>query len=129
GRKRLPFLVVAGIAGSAALMWLLYHPGSDPSRVYYGTDTRAFLLLMGILLALVWPAIERLRRTLPVLELFGVAALVATVLLFRQMVDYDPTLYRGGDLAAAFCFAVLVAAVAHPKTGLGRALGVAPLRW
>jgi hypothetical protein len=129
GRKRMPLLVVAGIAGSAALMWLLYHPGSDPSRVYYGTDTRAFLLLMGILLALVWPAIERLRRALPLLELFGVAALVATVLLFRQMVDYDPTLYRGGDLAAAFCFAVLVAAVAHPMTGLGRALGVAPLRW
>ncbi|TML76868.1 MAG: hypothetical protein E6G12_06050 [Actinobacteria bacterium] len=68
GRKRLPFLVVAGIAGSAALMWLLYNP-ADPSRVWYGTDTRAFLLLMGILLALVWPAIERMRRSLPLLEL------------------------------------------------------------
>jgi peptidoglycan/LPS O-acetylase OafA/YrhL len=129
GRKRLPFLVIAGIAGSATLMWLLYNPQGDPSRVYYGTDTRAFLLLMGILLALVWPAFERLRRALPLLELLGVAALVATVLLFRQMQDFDPTLYRGGDLAAAFCFAVLVAAVAHPNTGLGKALGVAPLRW
>jgi peptidoglycan/LPS O-acetylase OafA/YrhL len=128
GRRRLPLLVVAGIAGSAALMWLLYAP-TDPSRVYYGTDTRAFLLLTGILLALVWPAIERIRRALPLLELLGVAALVATVLLFRQMVDFDPTLYRGGDLAAAFCFAVLIAAVAHPLTGLGQALGIAPLRW
>ena len=45
------------------------------------------------------------------------------------MHDFNPTLYRGGDLAAAFCFAVLVAAVAHPQTGLGEALGVAPLRW
>ena len=129
GRKRLPLLVVAGIGGSAALMWLLYNPEGDPSRVYYGTDTRAFLLLMGILLALVWPAIERLRRSLPLLELLGIAALVATVLLFRQMQDFNPTLYRGGDLAAAFCFAVLIAAVAHPRTGIGRALGVAPLRW
>ena len=129
GRKRLPFLVAAGIAGSATLMWLLYHPGSDPSRVYYGTDTRAFLLLMGILLALVWPAIERLRRAVPLLELLGIAAVVATVLLFLRMQDFDPTLYRGGDLAAAFCFAVLVAAVAHPMTGIGQALGVAPLRW
>jgi peptidoglycan/LPS O-acetylase OafA/YrhL len=128
GRKRLPLLVVAGTAGSAALMWLLYTP-TDPSRVYYGTDTRAFLLLMGILLALVWPAIERMRRALPLLELLGVAALVATVLLFRQMVDFDPTLYRGGDLAAAFCFTVLIAAVAHPLTGLGQAVGIAPLRW
>jgi peptidoglycan/LPS O-acetylase OafA/YrhL len=128
GRRRLPYVVVAGIAGSTALMWILYEP-TNPSRVYYGTDTRAFLLLMGILLALVWPAIERLRRALPVLELLGVSALVASVLLFRQMVDFNPTLYRGGDLAAAFCFAVLIAAVAHPETGLGKALGVAPLRW
>ena len=128
GRRRLPYVVVAGIAGSAALMWILYKP-TDPSRVYYGTDTRAFLLLMGILLALVWPHIERLRRGLPLLELLGVSALVATVLLFRQMEDFNPTLYRGGDLAAAFCFAVLIAAVAHPATGLGEALGIAPLRW
>src|SRR5215470_11998880 len=129
GRKRLPMLVIAGIAASAALMWILYNPHSDPSRVYYGTDTRAFLLLMGILLALVWPWIERMRRAVPLLEFFGIAALVGTVLLFRQMHDFNPTLYRGGDLAAAFCFVVLIGAVAHPQTGIGNALGIAPLRW
>jgi peptidoglycan/LPS O-acetylase OafA/YrhL len=129
GRRRLPMIVIAGIAASVALMWILYKPGSDPSRVYYGTDTRAFLLLMGILLALVWPWIVRMRRAVPLLELLGVAALVGTILLFRQMQDFNPTLYRGGDLAAAFCFVVLVAAVAHPATGIGEALGVAPLRW
>ena len=129
GRKRLPMLVIAGIAASAALMWILYNPNADPSRVYYGTDTRAFLLLMGILLALVWPWIERLRQAVPLLELLGVSALVGTVLLFLRMQDFNPTLFRGGDLAAAFCFVVLVAAVAHPKTGIGEALGVAPLRW
>jgi peptidoglycan/LPS O-acetylase OafA/YrhL len=129
GRKRLPMIVIAGIAASASLMWILYKPNSDPSRVYFGTDTRAFLLLMGILLALVWPAIERLRRAVPLLELLGVAALVGTVLLFLKMQDFDPTLWRGGDLAAAFCFVVLIAAVAHPRTGLGPALGIAPLRW
>ena len=128
GRKRLPILIVAGIAGSAALAWLLSNP-SDPTRVWNGTDTRAFLLLMGILLALVWPYIERMRRALPLLELFGIAALVATVLLFRQMHDYDPALWHGGDLAASFCFVVLIAAVAHPLSGIGQALGVQPLRW
>ncbi len=129
GRKRLPMLVIAGIAASAALMWILYTPNSDPSRVYYGTDTRAFLLLMGILVALAWPWLMRLHRAVPLLELLGIAALVGAVLLFRNMQDFNPTLYRGGDLAAAFCFAVLVAAVAHPKTGIGQALGIAPLRW
>jgi peptidoglycan/LPS O-acetylase OafA/YrhL len=129
GRRRLPMLVIAGIAASAALMWLLYNPDGDPSRVYFGTDTRAFLLLMGILLALVWPWIERARRALPLLEFFGIAALVGTVLLFLRMRDFSPTLYRGGDLAAAFCFVVLIAAVAHPRTGIGQAMGIAPLRW
>ncbi|HEU5244274.1 MAG TPA: acyltransferase family protein [Gaiellaceae bacterium] len=129
GRKRMPMIVIAGIAASAALMWTLYNPSGDPSRVYYGTDSRAFLLLMGILVALVWPWIMRLRQAVPLLELLGIAALVGSVLLFRQMQEFNPTLYRGGDLAAAFCFAVLVAAVAHPKTGIGNALGVAPLRW
>jgi peptidoglycan/LPS O-acetylase OafA/YrhL len=129
GRKRLPMIVIAGIAASAALMWILYNP-VDPSRVYYGTDSRAFLLLMGILLALVWPRIEGLgRRALPVLELLGIAALVGSVLLFLQMQDFNPTLYQGGDLAAAFCFTVLIAAVAQQRTGIGHALGVAPLRW
>jgi peptidoglycan/LPS O-acetylase OafA/YrhL len=129
GRKRLPFVAVAGIAASAALMRILYKP-ADPSRVWYGTDTRAFLLLLGIVLALVWPTIAQMRRSLlPMLELLGIAALIATVLLFLQMHDFDPTLWRGGDLAAAFCFTVLIAAVAHPATGIGQALGVAPLRW
>ncbi|HLX32163.1 MAG TPA: acyltransferase family protein [Gaiellaceae bacterium] len=130
GRRYLPFAVAAGIAGSAALMWLLYNgPDSDPSRVYYGTDTRAFLLLMGIELALLWRYVERIKRSLPLLELAGLAALGMTIWLFFTIQSYDPTVYQGGDLAAAFCFAVLIAAVAHPATQIGRALGIAPLRW
>ena len=37
---------------SAALMWILFDPSKDPSRVYYGTDTRAFSLLFGSALAI-----------------------------------------------------------------------------
>jgi hypothetical protein len=110
-------------------MWMLYNR-EDPSRVYYGTDTRAALLLMGILLALAWPLLERLRgRRVLALELVGVAALVATVVLFRQMDDFSPTIYQGGDLAAAFCFAVLIAGAAHPASRLGGVIGWTPLRW
>jgi peptidoglycan/LPS O-acetylase OafA/YrhL len=133
GRKRLPYAVIAGIAGSAALMWLVYKPfPADPSRVYYGTDTRAFLLLMGILLALVWPHIERIRGVgLQLLQLLGVAALATTIYLFFTMPDpsFNATYFHGGDLAASFCFAVLIASVAHPESLLNHALGIAPLRW
>ncbi len=47
-------LLLAG--GSALEMALLYRPGFDPSRVYCGTDTRAFGLLFGAALACVWPS-------------------------------------------------------------------------
>ena len=129
GRKWFMLVVAAGIAASAAEMWLLYAP-NDPSRVYYGTDTRAQLLLMGIMLALAWPVFERLRgRLLLPLDLAGCAALAGAVLLFYRIDDFSPTIYQGGDLAAAFCFAVLIAAAAHPESRLGRVIGWTPLRW
>ena len=129
GRRYLPLAVIAGIAVSAGLMWLLYNPGPDNTRVWNGTDTRSFLLFMGILLALWWPYVERVRRALPLLELFGLAALGMTFWLFFTMHDYNLRLWQGGDLAASFCFAVLIAAVAHPRTLIGQLFGVAPLRW
>ena len=130
GRRWLPLAVGVLIAASATEMWLLYNgPDSDPSRVYYGTDTRAFLLLMGIELAFFWPYVERVRRTLPILDLLGFAALGITIWLFATLPDYAAVIYRGGDLAAALCFAVLIGAVAHPRTLIGKAFGVTPLRW
>ena len=47
-------LVAIGVLVSTAAMWLLYEPLVDPSRIYYGTDTRAAGLLLGALLAFVW---------------------------------------------------------------------------
>ena len=43
----------------------LYHPGYDPTRAYEGTDTRAFGLLIGAALAMVWPSRTRRRRAGP----------------------------------------------------------------
>src|ERR687886_1892219 len=47
-------VALAGSLASAVLMALLFRPGADPSRVYYGTDTRAAGLLFGAALACVW---------------------------------------------------------------------------
>lgn len=46
--------VVLGLAGVSALaMMALYNPAADPSRVYYGTDTRVFSLLLGAWMAFI----------------------------------------------------------------------------
>lgn len=52
-RTRIRRAALALAAVSALEMALLYNPAADPSRVYYGTDTRAFSLLVGAWLAFI----------------------------------------------------------------------------
>ena len=54
GRKGAVLLVIAAVAGSSLLMASLFVPFADPSRLYYGTDTRAAGILVGAALASVW---------------------------------------------------------------------------
>src|SRR5437588_6805265 len=54
-RRMMALITLAGAAASALLMSHLFHPGYDPTRVYEGTDTRAFGLLTGAALAMVRP--------------------------------------------------------------------------
>ncbi len=53
-RRRVVTVALAGAVASAMVMAVLYVPGVDPSRIYYGTDTRATGLLFGAALAFVW---------------------------------------------------------------------------
>ena len=133
GRRYTIVLTVLLALASTALMWGLYNPDRDPSRVYYGTDTRAATLLVGALLAFAWPlggfGDEVSHRAARVLDGVGCVALLAVIALFVRTQDYDPWLYHGGFLLVALCTAVLVAVVVHPAASLGRALGSAPLRW
>jgi peptidoglycan/LPS O-acetylase OafA/YrhL len=52
--RRVLFVALAGAAASALLMAVLYRPEVDPSRIYFGTDTRATGLLVGATLAFLW---------------------------------------------------------------------------
>ena len=134
GRRRLLAGVLAGALGSVALAWVLFHPGADASRVYYGTDTHAVGLLAGVALALVWSPLELRGRRVgplvgPLLDAVGVLALGYVVLSFVHVHDYDLALYHGGYLWLALFTAILLACVAHPAARLGRLLGQPPLLW
>ena len=69
--------VVLGLAAVSALaMMVLYNPAADPSRVYYGTDTRVFSLLLGAWMAFIPdrdPAPVRLAHRLGLNRLAGAA--------------------------------------------------------
>ncbi len=126
-------VLTLGAAASALWMGALYHPDADPSRVYYGTDTRTFGLLIGAALAFVWApqadGTKRARRHW-LLDGVGFAALGGLVAAFLFMDELNPFLYQGGMLLVSIATAMLIAAVVHPQSPLlGPLLGVGALQW
>ena len=132
-RPRLAALALVLAAASATEMALLYHPTLDPSRVYYGTDTRAFELLAGAALAMVWPS-RLLRKTIKpgarrLLDGAGALGLLAILALVWRTTEYSAFLYRGGFILLSLATVVVLAPLVHPGCRLGRLLGFGPLRW
>jgi peptidoglycan/LPS O-acetylase OafA/YrhL len=132
-RPRLAGVTLLLAAASAVEMALLYHPSFDPSRIYYGTDTRAFGLLFGAALALVWPSRSlggRVgARAGDLLDLMGLVGLAGAGVLIWRTTEYSPFLYRGGMVLLSISTVMVIAAVVHPAARLGRWLGCTPLRW
>jgi peptidoglycan/LPS O-acetylase OafA/YrhL len=135
GRTRRALLVLSlgGALVSAALMAVLYHPGYDPTRVYEGTDTRAFQLLIGAALAVRgadwFTARLSPRATRNVLDVAGVAALLGIGLLVWRTSPFSSFLYPYGLLLLSVATATVVASVVHPASRLSGALGSGTLRW
>ena len=123
GRRHALKVAVAGALGSAALMAVLYRPGTDPLRLYYGTDTRAQALLLGAAAAFVAPRLRLGHRR--ALAVIGPIAFAAVVL--AMLTNSPDVLYRGGFglVALGTACAVLAAAETGPLAGL---LDHAPLR-
>ncbi|GGG83477.1 acyltransferase family protein [Paenibacillus radicis (ex Gao et al. 2016)] len=132
-RGKLALCLLGAAACSALLMALLYQPGVDPSRVYYGTDTRAFALLIGAALAVVCPS-SRLSETLSrgdrrIVDAIGIVSLLVIAFFIARVGQYDDWLYRGGMLLVAIATAAATAVLAHPASRLSALFGSRPLRW
>lgn len=120
----------AGAVASAVLMAALHDAGSDPSRAYYGTDTRAQALLVGAALA-AWRW-WRPRTWGPRSRPADVAATVGLVGLGVALVVADDEaswLYSGGFLAVAAASVAAVAVAADGRGPVARALSAPPLVW
>jgi peptidoglycan/LPS O-acetylase OafA/YrhL len=122
---------VALAAGSAALTAMLFHAGADPSRAYYGTDTRAQALLIGAALAALARGgrpvlrLDATRRS-AALSTLGVAGAIALVGMVVFVDAESAWLYRGGFLLVALAAVALVAAAATGGV-VARALAWRPL--
>ena len=122
-RPRLALCALAMALVSTILMAVLYHPSLDPSRVYYGTDTRAMELLFGAALAMMWPSRRLQRRIRPqartIIDAAGAVGLLVILLMYWRTGEFSPFLYRGGFVLLSLATVLAVAAMAHPASRLG----------
>lgn len=132
-RKWIFYTVLGTSVLSAILMMILYTPGGDPTRVYYGTDTRLFSIWMGSALAFVWPS-TRLKKNIPkqakrILNLAGLISLLALILFFFFLDDHYSFIYYGGMFLVSIFCVILVAVTAHPGASLDRWLTNPVFTW
>ena len=122
-RSKIKWTVFILAVASAVEMALLFDP-QNINRVYYGTDTRAFSLLLGCWLALCWP-IDRLNASLTahaarILDGVGIGALLITLLGFFTLPGQSSWTYRGGMFFYSLIGMILIATVVHPGSHMNR---------
>ena len=130
--RRRTVMLVAGAAAlaSTALMIALYQPDTDPSRIYYGTDTRAAGLLIGVVLAFIWAPGRRSRVPAVLLDGAGLLALAGLCFAFYRLNEFEPFLYLGGFSVVSLASALLIATAVDGRARLlPRMLGWGLLRW
>ena len=131
-RQRVGFAVGLALV-SALLMAVLFTPGTDSTRVYYGTDTHLFGLMLGVGLAFAWASPQRAglntpqwRRWRPWAVAGSLAVLVA---LMRFTSDGTSWTFRGGILLACVATVVLIAGLLESPSLWRRLMQLPPLAY
>lgn len=129
--RRRAALALTGAAVSALAMALIVRPGEDATRVYYGTDTHAFGLLLGVALAFTWATTSFLDsgRWRALSTVAGAAALGGLVALMAVLDEGNAWTFRGGLLLASLCTAALIAALLPGTSALLPLFELRPVRW
>jgi peptidoglycan/LPS O-acetylase OafA/YrhL len=135
-------LALLFILASASWMTYLFTHNADATRVYYGTDTHLFGLMIGALLAFwsqqqhVGQASRRfsqhfwsLRRIPTITLIISLMALAALLYLTFTLSDQTSFAYKGGLLLASTLSAILIVCTISVHTLLQRVLSTSPLKW
>ena len=115
---------------SVILMIVLFDPQQDASRVYYGTDTRAFSLLFGALLAILWEYRMVPRRlSASVNMVLGSVSFAVLIVMTIAINGSSNFWYRGGQFVGTILTVLMVYAVSGRKAWLSRFLSNPVLKW
>lgn len=109
---------------SLGLMMFIYSINGDHSRVYFGTDTRLQTLLLGVILAFLWPPFK-LKNDPPkvvkyVIDSIGSLSFIVLILLFFIINDKTNWIYDGGFYLISILTLFIIASVVHPSTWIAK---------
>lgn len=109
---------------SLGLMMFIYSINGDHSRVYFGTDTRLQTLLLGVILAFLWPPFK-LKNDPPkvvkyVIDSIGSLSFIVLILLFFIINDETNWIYDGGFYLISILTLFIIASVVHPSTWIAK---------
>lgn len=128
-------LLIAGVTLllaliSVILMAALFNPQQDASRVYYGTDTRAFSLLFGALLAILWEYRMVPRKISASANMVLGSVSFAVLLVMTIAINGSSNFwYRGGQFVGTILTVLVIYTVSGRKTWLSRFLSNPVLKW
>ena len=115
---------------SVILMIVLFDPQQDASRVYYGTDTRAFSLLFGAILAILWEYQMVPRRLSASVNMVLGSVSFAVLLVMTIAINGSSNFwYRGGQFVGTILTVLVIYTVSGRKTWLSRFLSNPVLKW
>lgn len=117
--------------GSALLMAVIYNPEAA-TRVYYGTDTHSFGLMMGVGLAFAFDGSGKLlefgwwQKLRPVL---GFIAVVGLLFMVKVIDSESHFTYRGGLVLASLLSGTAVASLPGGRSIFSRVCELRPIAW
>ncbi|MGX7068391.1 acyltransferase family protein [Gemella bergeri] len=123
--------IVLGLISISLIVHILLFDINNVSRIYFGTDTRAFSLLVGVMGAILYP-MEKLSEKVTLKEnrLYSLISLISIISLIVVMLytsEYNIWLYRGGFLLVAVLCLVVIISTGRQHTFMSKILSFKPI--
>ena len=123
--------IVLGLIFVSLITHILLFDINNISRIYFGTDTRAFSLLVGVVGAILYP-MDKLNTKITPQEniVYSVVSLISITTLITIMIytsEYNTWLYRGGFLLVAILGIIIIISSGKQHTVMAKLLSFKPV--